>query len=543
MKTVAFVVIGVALLGTQAVRATDPRVQGLPLPAPKKVEDFVKLLKSEEVQVRRDAAHSLYGLKWNAAPAAHALVEAMKDSDPEVRGWAAGCFRFLGPRVACPKDMLPMLVQLLQKDDDIHVRAIAALSLRELTLRDKAITKDAAAVFLKYLDAKDRYIRLNMSVALVILGEGGDKPADCLTEMLGTKDSDFQDEVVEAVGDAGLGMLPALRKARDSKNVRVRRIIPLCVVSIISELEQKNRITSIPTLELPPGVALLLGSLLDDADEQVVINAIRGLRAVGEPAAEFVPTITQKLGHTNAWVRHAAVMALGAVGPKAKDSIPAIEKVLADDDWNVRRVVSKSLAKISWKSAIPALEKSLTDSHRLVRFAAVETLETLREEPEVATTLLIRAFKDKDEVVRSKAVLVLSKFNPGAASVTAITNMLADPDSNVREAAASALGVFGGASKKAVPELVKMLKDRSCWVRCRAVESLGKIHYDAATVVPALMAALEDEHPAVREWATKTLGSFGREAKIAIPKLTALSDDPNLGDQAKQSLKQIQQDK
>lgn len=540
MKTTQLFVVCLALLNTQESRATDPRVEGFPFPATKKPEELVKLLKSDDVETRREAAHDLYRLRWSAAPAIPALVEAMKDSDAEVRGWAAACFRFLSPPVARPTSAVPVLVQLLQKDDDILVRSISARSLRVLTLHDKSLTKDASPVFLKCLDEKDQYIRLNMAVALIILGDGGDKPVSALAAMLGTKDEDFQEEVIAAVGHAGLPMLPALEKARNSKNVSERRLAPICIISIIEELERKNRVASISTPVVSPEMTRLLGSFLNDSDQQVVINALRGLRAAGGPAVDFAPAITKKLEDSNSDVRHSAVLALGAIGPKAKDSVPAIEKVLSDSNWYVRRDAPKALARLSWKSAIPALEKALTDSHRLVRFAAVETLEMLKEEPEVASALLIKAFKDEDEVVRSKAVTVLSKFKPNDASVVAITKMLVDPNGGVREEAASALGRFGDAAKQSVPELVKTLQDRNCWARCRAAESLGKIHHDAATVVPALLSALDDEHPSVRWWAAKVLGGFGKEARSAIPKLTALLKDPELGAEAKESLKQIQ---
>ena len=113
-------------------------------------------------------------------------------------------------------------------------------------------------------------------------------------------------------------------------------------------------------------------------------------------------------------------------------------------------------------------------------------------------------------------VLLLSQVSLGATlddvnrwerekAVELLIKALKDSDSDVREAAALALGKIG--DKRTVEPLIKALKDSNRWVCAFAALALGKIG-DKRAVGP-LIKALKDSNKAVRNAAVWALGEIG----------------------------------
>ncbi len=111
---------------------------------------------------------------------------------------------------------------------------------------------------------------------------------------------------------------------------------------------------------------------------------------------------------------------------------------------------------------------------------------------------------------------------------------LKDKDTQVRGAAATALGQIGPAAEDAIPALVAALADDAEWhgspnypgipvnVRWDASKALGRI---GSVAVPALMTALEDREAKVRASAASALSAIGPGATAAVPALSAALRD------------------
>jgi HEAT repeat protein len=307
VKRTVLLVACLPLLDCQAARAQIDKWEiapgfGLPV-VTKTPEELAKQLESKDVKARRDAAIALYFLKWNAKPAIPALTKAMKDPDHEVRGMAAGCFRFLGPPIAHPDDAVPILADLLLKDPNLSVRRVSALSLRQLTWLDKGLTKGVAPALLEVLSEKDKWIRLNAAGALAILGKGGDKPFQALEEFLGDEDKVIHEEIICAMGEIGLPALPTLKRCLQHKSAKVRRTAGSCFAEMIAEVRRKKQ-------DLPQEVVAPLAKALGDSDAGVVDRAIRALSEIGPPAKEAIPEIIKCLKHRDAEVRSSAAVHL-----------------------------------------------------------------------------------------------------------------------------------------------------------------------------------------------------------------------------------------
>ena len=89
-------------------------------------DEWAKLLKYNDVSVRRTAAQALGTLGPAASPAASALIEALRDKIGYVRMAAAEALGHIGAQGA-----VPTLLELLQ-DNNAGVRYEAAEALRKL---------------------------------------------------------------------------------------------------------------------------------------------------------------------------------------------------------------------------------------------------------------------------------------------------------------------------------------------------------------------------------------------------------------------------
>ena len=108
--------------------------------------------------------------------------------------------------------------------------------------------------------------------------------------------------------------------------------------------------------------------------------------------------------------------------------------------------------------------------------------------------------------------------------IPVLTKALQDPESEVRLAAANALGDLASGSNSpstaAIPDLIKVLDDQNERVRCAAAVTLAKLHGPADKILPVLKNALTSkEGSMLGAWA---IGLLGSEAVSAAPALIPL---------------------
>ncbi len=136
---------------------------------------------------------------------------------------------------------------------------------------------------------------------------------------------------------------------------------------------------------------------------------------------------------------------------------------------------------------------------------------------------------DEDLQVRNAATFAMESLDAGTA-VPALIDLLSNPDTTVRGAAAAALGsAFAPQAAQAVPALAEaQAREAESWVRRTMVETIGKIGPVAVESVPALIEALSSQsiNNEVMEAAIEALGLIGPGARQAIPHLIDLLQHP-----------------
>jgi HEAT repeat protein len=234
----------------------------------------------------------------------------------------------------------------------------------------------------------------------------------------------------------------------------------------------------------------------------VVVVALFAMLTPGSPVyiADWAVSKDQHGGHSTAYwrealqspdgnVRHQAIFALGAIGPKAGVAVPALAVILVEDaDVKVRSEAALALSKMDPASAaaVPALARALQDEGPVVRLYAALALFRLRAQARPAVPALIKALKDGANktfinsfsmTVGEMMVCALGRASAGTAEgVPALMEALQSADRNaMRVAAARALGEIGPEAHPAAPLLEVMLRDQHPQIKEAAQEALRKI--------------------------------------------------------------------
>jgi HEAT repeat protein len=81
-------------------------------------------------------------------------------------------------------------------------------------------------------------------------------------------------------------------------------------------------------------------------DASLRLEAVRALATSKPGAAEVLPALTKLLTDDNAPVRRAAAQALGSMGTAAQPAVPSLLLRLEDDNTGVRKVAALALKRI-----------------------------------------------------------------------------------------------------------------------------------------------------------------------------------------------------
>ena len=212
-------------------------------------------------------------------------------------------------------------------------------------------------------------------------------------------------------------------------------------------------------------------------------------------ARRNVNGLIKALGYKKDWeVRWDAARALGEIkDPRAVEPLSA---ALKDERFSVRQAAAEALGKIGNARAVEPLIAALGDERSDMRQAAAKALGAIGDAR--AMEPLIAALKDKDSAVRKAAAEALDHlgWKPaqdesagwywmakhdwdkcvalGALAVEPLIAALKDENSDVRQAAAKALGKIG--DPRAVEPLIDALQDKEWFVRRTAAEALISIY-------------------------------------------------------------------
>lgn len=184
----------------------------------------------------------------------------------------------------------------------------------------------------------------------------------------------------------------------------------------------------------------------------VLLSATLTMNAGGQggetPSGNALGELIDQLQDEDLVVRMSAAMALGNLGPRAKQAIPALARVVQDsnEDHNVHRRAVQALASIG-PDAVPELINALQDGKTIVRrFAA----GALGGEGSEAVPALVAALEDEDRNVRLISVQSLGKIGPQAQdAVEPLRRATQDEHYSIATSATRALWLIQGGAEAA----------------------------------------------------------------------------------------------
>lgn len=160
-----------------------------------------------------------------------------------------------------------------------------------------------------------------------------------------------------------------------------------------------------------------------------------------------VPEVLKLLDSDKAEQRGLALVALGAIGPGAKEALPAIAKALKDRDAKVRQGAVDAVGKVGKgdRELIALLGPCLVDDDTAVPSAALGALKALAPDWEKAPKFkealapVLKNLSSNDPKTRARSLWVLEQIGPADGVVPALEQLLKGEDDPGNQRRAQAL--------------------------------------------------------------------------------------------------------
>jgi HEAT repeat protein len=255
--------------------------------------------------------------------------------------------------------------------------------------------------------------------------------------------------------------------------------------------------------------------------------------AVAQPIP--LPTVEQWANaltkSPDAKVRGQAAEALGRLGPKAKEAVPALTAALDDESASVRLLATEALGRLGpvAGSAVPQLVRGLKPDRQLdpairvaMRRANIEALVGIGEPAVAGVAELLAAETALDQMA---AAQILARIGPPTkAARPAVERAFWDSKNPVVRAWSAAALVRVGADPKAPLDFLRQTLSARGEIGLEAGAALGTI---GPAAMPILMDALTGKDPTAADAADNGLRRLGTAVVEPMAKLLA-SDDRKL---------------
>jgi HEAT repeat protein len=188
--------------------------------------------------------------------------------------------------------------------------------------------------------------------------------------------------------------------------------------------------------------------------------------------------LIESLDDSDNGIREVAAAALCDFGPDGGDAIPHLIRASQDDSEVVRRRAIRALGLVadpaeSADEVVPALVAATEDSDPSVSMQALCTLAEFGPLAAPALPALMSAIWTGD--VRRRALAGAALAHIGGAAVASLAQTLQHPSPDIRAKAAHVLGRIGQAAADAEPALQQLLADPDSGARAAAAEALRLI--------------------------------------------------------------------
>jgi len=285
--------------------------------------DLLKLCSSDDTGLRVAAVQIIGAIGEEAASAVPLITRFLDSKEEELREAAAGALGGIGPSAGQASKKLARLAI----EDRVMVSLTAMTALAEIG----EAAKPAIPVLMDALKHKDPEVRENALQAFARLGNMGEPAVPLTLELMEDPNEDVRWRAAEALGNSGVetetvvrALAKALRDPGEERKVRAAAAVALA---------RMRR----PPLEALPELTLAMQTYdpIEATKYSSQIEARRWAAAavgyIGPRAREAIPVLVRLLDDKSAYVRVNAAEALGMMGKSAETAIPELEARMKND--------------------------------------------------------------------------------------------------------------------------------------------------------------------------------------------------------------------
>ncbi len=502
---------------------------------PDAVPALVSALKDKKS--RPYAAAALTEVRPIPDAAVNALIDNLKEPEPEQRGAVQSALITLGPVAVGP--LIGTLKDKTRRDS-------AALTLGRMGKSAEAALPD----LMEGLNDPDATFRISSHQALVHMGPSA--VPQLIQALKDPSDRVWYSAVLALgkIGPAAKSAVPALMEAMKSDNKGLR----ILALNALVRIEPDHRAIDARVEEIVP----VLADSLRHAEPALRLWSCVCLGKIGRGAKPAAPELAAALKDKDLRVRIQAAMALGQIGPDAKDASKSLIEALADAPVPLRAAAVAALARLgdgvaeqltaalkhrqdSVRSgaadalvriglpALPAVIAALRDPDATACRLATGVLQRIGPPARDAVPALLVNLKDQDRQVRFATVEAVRAIRPHSTeALRALWNTLQDPSGAVADEARQAL-VSWKLERTAVSTVLTFLESKSVDHRVLALTMLGNLGRDAAAAAPAVIALLKDAEPRTRQHAAQALGAIAPSESAPLAALIDALHDTHSG--------------
>ena len=432
------------------------------------------------------------------------------------------------------------------------VFAIASLVAAPLCLADEAeqiatineigrsgsISSDNAALLLESLSADSAQVRRSAALALAQHGGEIDGSTEALIAALDDKEAAVRSAAAFALGRTAQGSVAAAqavaKKVTDPDDaVRRASVTALHAVGADRELVRPVLLKTLQSGD-PATVAAALNAfasmgeeIVDDlkqalAHDEACYWACLVIQEMGPVAADTVEPLTKVLKSEEPEERLQAILALGAIGEKARPAGDALAAILKNDEFEGARFsAAYALGQIGAKGvADDQLKESVKSDIPLLRLTSAWSLAELYPDNEdyvqQAAEVILEGMKSDDPMVsRIAARLLIESDLPPETTMPVAASLLENADEAMIEHVIDALAAQGA---KAVPRVVRALGNEK--LRLKALAVIQRIGPEASEAVNNVVPLLKSDDSEVRREALYAIAAIGSEASSAAGPLS-----------------------
>ncbi|MEX2169346.1 MAG: HEAT repeat domain-containing protein [Pirellulales bacterium] len=269
------------------------------------------------------------------------------------------------------------------------------------------------------------------------------------------------------------------------------------------------------SFDLTDSARLLTVALVGEGQERYV--AIDDLGERHESAATVVPALQKLLADNDPQVRWRSARALGDYESQAQGAAGILRGLLLDKDPIVQYHAAVALGRVGDTSdaTIQSLVGAVTSPDGRVARAAISAIRSLEPDPKYVVAALKQVLTSDDDAVVLHAIEAM--VERGGAAVPLLNEALNEPETAY--IAAVAIEHIGPDAKATVPGLTELLGDtKHSQLLIQTLLALASIGPDAQSaapqIVPLLKSANDDTIPVAAAYALGSIGATDADAEL-----------------------------